>query len=185
MVRLTLTFWAAVMCWWIASERMCRCQHARFVRVLCRIGSIWSLAFGRTLRSGLASWARNRPVLLRSYGTFRILPHDLGARVRARLLREAASRRCRFVDLPVAQRGAYADCPQAAGNGRLAKRTVFLYATPTFWLRGYGMSVIWAVDHPTWKRLPRRTGTIFTFLRVATYLSCKMDCEMVRRSGSG
>jgi hypothetical protein len=67
----------------------------------------------------------------------------------------------------------------------LAKRTVFLYATPTFWLRGYGMSVIWAADHPTGKRLPRRTGTIFTFLPVATWLSCKIDCEMVRRSGSG
>lgn len=33
-MRLTLTFWAAVMCWWIASERTCRCQHARFVWVL-------------------------------------------------------------------------------------------------------------------------------------------------------
>jgi hypothetical protein len=65
----------------------------------------------------------------------------------------------------------------------LAKRTACLYATPTFWLRGYGMSVIWGVDHPTWKRWPRRTGTIFTFLPVATCLSCKMDCEMVRRSG--
>ena len=45
---------------------------------------------------------------------------------------------CRFVDLPVAQRGVYADCPQAAGNGRCSGSRSEPYSYMRHRRSGYG-----------------------------------------------